>query len=154
MSKNVGIVGCIAFICLFAAPTINGLIKGEQLTKDSRSGIYKDQSVEVEVVDINMSNNGFKFCTFYVKTMSKKMIGECNDTSNKTNFVVGGKYLVSKLQLSNDGNIIINRAELISTGSKVKVVRLFTKARTLLAELDNGDVVGGANLKEGDYVYR
>lgn len=154
MTNRIGPIGWLSFMCLLGAPIISGFIKGEPITKTSNNGIYRGQSVEVEVVDIGVSNNGFKYCTFYVKSIEKKMIGPCTDTDNKTNFIVGANYLVTKLQITNNNNIVINKAEQISNSSKVKVVKVFTKARTVLAELENSDVVGGTNLNVGDYVYR
>lgn len=154
MSNRIGPIGWLCFICLLSAPIISGFVKGETLTKGSTNGIYRGQSVEVEVIDVGVSNNGFKYCTFYVKSIERKMIGPCTDTNNKQVFNVGSKYLVTKLQINGNNNVVINKAEQISNSSKVKVVRLFTKARTVLAELSNGNVVGGANLNVGDYVYR
>ena len=103
MTNRIGPIGWLSFMCLLGAPIISGFVKGEPLTKNSNNGVYRGQSVEVEVIDIGVSNNGFKFCTFYVKSIEKKMIGPCTDTDNKQVFTVGSKYLVTKLQISGDG---------------------------------------------------
>jgi len=154
---NVGPIGLICMIGVLTSPIINGVMKGPQLDKTNSnvSGVYRGQSIEAEIVDIGKSSSGFKYCKFYVKSIEKIMLGPCSTTDEKTKFNVGNKYLLTKFDIGTGGNnITVNSANEISAGAKVKVVRVFNRAGTRLAELSDGSIVGGDNLNSDSYVYR
>jgi len=156
MSK-VGPVGTVCMLVLIASPIINGMIKGPQFDKTNSkvSGVYREQSIEAEIVDIGVSSSGFKYCKFYLKGLEKIILGPCSTTDDKTKFNVGNKYLLTKFDIGTGGNnITVNSANKISSGTKMEVVRVFNRAGTRLAELDDGSIVGGDNLNSDSYVYR
>lgn len=156
MSK-VGPVGTVCMLLLLGSPIINEMMKGPQFDKTNSnvSGVYRGQSVEAEVVDIGVSTSGFKYCKLYLKGLEKVMLGPCSTTDGKTKFNVGNKYLLTKFDIGTGGNnITVNSANSISTGTRVKVLRVFNRAGTRLAELSDGSIVAGDNLNSDSYVYR
>jgi len=122
-------------------------------TSDSK-GIVRSDDFTLKVTNVNTSNSGVVYCTFYNEKTNKTFIGACT-TTDDLKLKVGSTYSIGKSKISSElnGNTIsINQAELIEGGSRLKVVATFVRARTSLAELENGHIIGGEGLSVGDYV--
>jgi hypothetical protein len=119
------------------------------LSKTS-SGVLHNTSFSIEVQDVANSESGYKYCTFFAKSVEKTYIGSCK-TTDQVELIVGSTYEVSRANIDGD-TININKARKLTGGPKLTVIRIVNKVGTRLAELSNGNVIGGNNLNEGDEV--
>ncbi len=147
-NKKAGLIGSICICVLILMPLFTGKPPKGDISK---GGIIRDE-VLIQVTDTGKSDSGFVFCKFYIKAINKLYIGSCN-TTNDTTLKVGGDYIATKFTIDKD-TININKATLINTVAKLKVVRKYVVGRAVIAELSNGLRVGGENLNVDDEVYQ
>ena len=148
--------GIIPLVCIGVVLGAPFLFK-ERSTTLSKEMLQQGQSKQVinkeftvKVNDINKSNNGFITCTYYLIDVQEELIGPCNTTGDK-DLVVGRTYTVKKATVDKDF-IVIHDAKLIAGMNRKRVVRVFNKGWTRLAELDDGSIIGGDNLRVDDWV--
>jgi hypothetical protein len=147
----------IPVLCLAGLVLAPALVKQEPKAYSvTDTGVVISTDFVLKVMDVNTSGNGFVYCKFYNERTNSMFIGPCSTTDN-VKLLVGAKYNVTKSNISNGGGggntISINKAELIEGGgARLKVVATFVRARTSLAELENGQIIGGENLSVGDLV--
>lgn len=148
MIRNV--VPCVCLGLLLITPLLTAPKK--EFTAKS-TGVVRAE-FNIKVLDIEKSDtSGITFCKYLIAKTEQVVVGSCTTTEG-IKLTVGSTYQITKANLKEGGTISINTANLITSEAKMKVVSVFTRARTNLAELENGSIVGNSDnlLNVGDYV--
>lgn len=148
MSSN-KIVPVICVLTVIGAPFL-AANRSVSISNNISEKTVVNKEFTVKVNSLSQSKNGFITCSYYVNEISKVLMGPCVTTGDMV-LSVGRTYTVTKAVVDAEF-IVINDAKLIGGMVRKQVVKVFNKGWTKLAKLDNGDVIGGENVRVGDWI--
>lgn len=154
MFKAKAVIPIIGVVLILFGPNIfkeksQSIIDVVNNSNSSSTTVNKEFAVKVN--DISKSNSGFVTCKFYVKQVEKVFIGPCVTTGDKE-LIVGRTYSVTKAVIDDDF-ITINDALLIDGMIRKRVVRLFNKGWTRMAQFEDGSIAAVDNtIRVDDYI--